>query len=233
VVNVTECISGSSGYVKAVQDFFDEQYRRHERYWWKGSNRYALDPARHTPFNSEVLRLAIERAPGRVLDVGAGEGADAIRLAKLGYAVDAVELSSVACEKMEGFAGDEGVKINIINESALSADLEEAIYDVIVMNGSLHYIEDKVRLLRKMKQASTSRALHVMSLFSDATPVPAEHAMAPVFPDEERGVVEDFYRNDELLQLGYIRDKPERSHPGFAHHAHSFINQIVRLAERV
>ncbi len=103
VVNVTECISGSSGYVKVVQEFFDEQYRRHERYWWKGSNRYTLDPARHTPFNAKVLQLAIERARGRVLDVGAGEGADSIRLAKLGYSVDAVELSSVACEKMEKF----------------------------------------------------------------------------------------------------------------------------------
>jgi SAM-dependent methyltransferase len=215
-----------------VQEFFDEQYRRHERYWWKGSNRYTLDPARHTPFNAKVLQLAIERTRGRVLDVGAGEGADSIRLAKLGYSVDAVELSSVACEKMEKFACDEGVKINIINESALSVDLEEDIYNVVVMNGSLHYVEDKVRLLQKMKQASTLRALHVMSLFSDATPVPAEHAMTPVFPDEEGGVVEGFYRDDELLQLSYVRGKPERSHPGFAHHAHSFINQIVRLAER-
>ena len=46
---------------------------------------------------------------------GAGEGADAIRLAKLGYQVDAVEVSAVACEKIERFAKSEGVKITIRN----------------------------------------------------------------------------------------------------------------------
>jgi 2-polyprenyl-3-methyl-5-hydroxy-6-metoxy-1,4-benzoquinol methylase len=98
-------------YVDAVQEFFDEQYGRHERYWWRGINRYSLDPSQHTSFLAKTLELAIEKAPGRVLDVGAGEGADAIRLAKLGYAVDAIELSSVACEKIEKFAHEEGVEV--------------------------------------------------------------------------------------------------------------------------
>lgn len=71
-----------------------------------------------------------------------------------------------------------------------------------------------------------------MSLFSTATPVPAEHAAAPVFPDDEHGVVEGFYLQEQLIQLIYLRGKLEQSHPGFADHEHSFINQIVRLAER-
>jgi len=40
-----------------------------------------------------------------------------------------------------------------------------------------------------------------------------------------------FYLSEQLLQLVYLRGKLERSHPGFANHTHSFINQIVRLAE--
>jgi hypothetical protein len=113
----------------------------------------------------------------------------------------------------------------------LSADLQAEAYDVIVMNGSLHYIEDKNLLLRKIRQAGVPGALHAMSLFSNATPVPAEHATVPVFPDREQGVVETFYAGDQLVRLDYVRRKPERSHPGFADHAHSFINLIVRLAE--
>jgi SAM-dependent methyltransferase len=218
-------------YVDAVQEFFDEQYRRHERYWWRGANRYSLDPSRHTSFHAKTLGLAIEKASGRALDVGAGEGADAIRLAKLGYTVDAIELSSVACEKIEQFAHDEGVDVYVRNESVLSADFEDEVYDIIVMNGSLHYVEDKTLLLRRVRQASVPGALHVVSLFSNITPIPAEHAAVPVFPDGERGIVENFYAGDEFLHLGYVRGKPERSHPGFADHAHSFINLIVRLAK--
>ena len=57
------------------------------------------------------------------LDLGAGEGADAIRLAKLGYKVDAVEVSAVACEKIERFARSQGVRINVRNEPMETVDL--------------------------------------------------------------------------------------------------------------
>jgi 2-polyprenyl-3-methyl-5-hydroxy-6-metoxy-1,4-benzoquinol methylase len=76
--------------------------------------------------------------PGAALDLGAGEGADAIRLAKLGYHVDAVEMSTVACEKIERFARSEGVRVKVRNEPVETADLTEADYDLVLMNGSLH-----------------------------------------------------------------------------------------------
>lgn len=66
----------------------------------------------HTPFNAQVLELAAGRKPGRALDVGAGEGADAIRLAKLGYKVDALEVSPVACEKIQSFAQAERIHVS-------------------------------------------------------------------------------------------------------------------------
>ena len=227
---MTEAQLDQSCYVETVRAFFDEQYRQHERYWWKGDNRYCLDPARHTSFHAKVLQVAIEELPGRALDVGAGEGADAIRLAKLGYDVDAIELSPVACEKMEAFARDESVRINIRNESVLSAELERRAYAVVIMNGSLHYVSEKTELLQRIRQASSPAAVHIMSLFSTATPVPAAHATTPVFPDDEHGVVEETYLSDRLLYATYLRGKAENSHPGFGPHEHSFINQIIRLA---
>ena len=59
------------------------------------------------------LRLIGGRPPGRALDVGAGEGADSIRLARLGYAVTAVEISKVAADKIRGFAEEEGVTVDV------------------------------------------------------------------------------------------------------------------------
>jgi SAM-dependent methyltransferase len=218
-------------YVVMIREFFDTQYRLHSRYWWRGDNRYSVDPASHTPFHAAVLRQAKARKAGRVLDVGAGEGADAIRLAKLGYQVDAVELSPVACEKMDRFARDERVRINVINESVLATELSPGAYDMILLNGSLHYIFDKRSLLAKLRRASSPTAFHAISLFSSTTPLSSEHNAVPVFPDDEDGLVEELYRADHLMSLQYVTSKREESHPGFPEHSHSFIKLMVELSE--
>jgi SAM-dependent methyltransferase len=218
-------------YVAEVREFFDQQYATHDRYWWQGENRYRLEPELHTPFNSHVLTIAASRGPGRALDLGAGEGSDSIRLAKLGYRVDAVELSSVACQKIEDFARAENVEVVVRNESILDVALEESVYDLVLLNGSLHYVHDKVAVLAQAQVASAPRAVHAVALFSTATLLSAEHSAVPVFPEPEGGGVEHFYRNWDIRLLAYERDQPEHSHPGFAPHAHSYIKLIAQRPE--
>lgn len=213
-----------------VRDFFDRQYRLHRRYWWREDNRYSLEPENHTAFNGCTLRALRARSPGRALDIGAGEGADSIRLAKLGYEVDALELSPIACEKIESFARVERVRLNIRNESALTASLTNGVYDVVVMNGSLHYLSEKEVTLQHASRWSAPRALHVISLFSTATPPPREHAVIPIFPDGEDGVVKKFYEQHRIMRLMCQRAKVETSHPGFSEHVHSYLKMIVELS---
>jgi hypothetical protein len=184
------------GNVRQVRTFFDRQYASHERYWWRGENRYSIDPTVHTEFYATLLAVATRRGSGFALDLGAGEGADAIRLAKLGYKVDAVEVSAVACEKIK-------------------------------RNGCLHYVRDKSRMLRRVLAASAGDAVHAVAVFSTATPVPAEHAVVPVFPDKEGGVVERFYQDWDMLLHAYQRGRREHSHPGFGPHVHSHIKLIA------
>lgn len=221
---------GTLDHVQQIREFFDRHYTKHDRYWWRGENRYSTDLSAHTSFNAAVLDAASGRSPGRALDLGAGEGADAIRLAKLGFQVDAVEVSAVACEKIERFAASEGVKITIRNEPVETAQLPASCYDVVLMNGCLHYIRDKTAVLEHAMAASTSDAVHAVSLFSTATPVPAEHAAIPVFPDDEGGIVERFYRNWRPLYRAYERGCDEHSHPGFKPHVHSHIKLIQSRA---
>jgi SAM-dependent methyltransferase len=146
------------GHITKIRRFFDRQYAVYERYWWREENRYSLELAAHTAYHAKVLSVAAQRGPGRALDLGAGEGADAIRLAKLGYHVDAVELSPVACEKIERFARTQGVRICVRNESLETVELPEACYDLVIMNGSLHYVRNKKRVLRRVLAASAADA---------------------------------------------------------------------------
>lgn len=219
-------------YLPPIRGFFDRQYAAHDRYWWRGPNRYSTDPAAHTAFNAAWLSAAARRGPGRALDLGAGEGADAIRLARLGYQVDAIDASAVACEKAERFARTVAVDIAVRCEPIETASFT-GTYDMVLMNGCLHYVRDKKSLLTRAAAASAADAVHAVALFSTATPIPDEHAAIPVFPDEEGGTVEQFYRGWRALLHTRERGHAEHSHPGFAPHAHSHIKLVAaRQPER-
>ena len=210
-----------------IREFFDREYRKFQRYWWMGENRYSTDPKDHVPFHARLLELIRQKPPGRALDIGAGEGADAIRLAKLGFSVDALELSSVAAEKIAQFGRAEGVKINIIITDAMEFDFRSK-YDIILCNGVLHYILDKQTLLTRMQNYTAPDGLNVVSLFTDATPIPEYHLTIPVMPDCEHGMVWLAYKDWKQEFLQFERNKPEASHPGLEPHHHSFIKMIVR-----
>lgn len=210
-----------------IRDFFDEQYKRYRRYWWRGENRYSLHPQDHVPFHAAALTLLKRQKRGRALDLGAGEGSDAIRLALLGYEVDAVEFSPVAAEKIDRFARQLGVSVRIHNVDATKFAFVHQ-YDVIICNGLLHYVADKVPLLRRMSEATVPGGLHVVSLFSTHTALPDCHRVVPVYADEEQGVVAGHYAGWKTQFLALERDKPEAAHPGFEPHQHSFVKIIAR-----
>jgi SAM-dependent methyltransferase len=74
-------------------DFWDERYRSAERVW-------SGNP------NPQLVAEVSGRAPGLALDVGCGEGADAIWLAGAGWMVVGADISGVALERAAGHADD-------------------------------------------------------------------------------------------------------------------------------
>ncbi|MDQ6837954.1 MAG: methyltransferase domain-containing protein [Actinomycetota bacterium] len=59
--------------------------------------------------NQRLVEVAGDLPPGRALDVGCGEGGDAVWLAQRGWAVTAVDVSPVALGRLTAQAGAEGV----------------------------------------------------------------------------------------------------------------------------
>ena len=80
------------------QALWDERYRAGHRVWSGNPNPHLV---------SEVGGLP----PGRALEVGAGEGADAIWLAERGWTVTALDFSSVALEKARAHAAERGAEL--------------------------------------------------------------------------------------------------------------------------
>jgi tellurite methyltransferase len=212
-----------------VAEHFDLLYEQHERYWWRGKDRHALAPTAY-PYSlltQQTLRSIEAQPPGRVLDLGAGEGSDSIRLARLGYQVDAVEISSVAAGKIKCFADEAGVQVNVIIEDICEFAPTRS-YDVIICNGVLHYVEDKETAVRNMQASTNDGGINVISLWSSHTPVPEFHRSIPVYCDDEDGIVTKLYQGWRIELLYFERNKIETAHPGAPEHRHSHIKLIAR-----
>jgi SAM-dependent methyltransferase len=215
--------------VMLLSAYFDKMYSTHDRYWWRGPGRHSLEPEDYPSslLAQQTLRWVTSRPRGRALDIGAGEGADAIRLALLDFEVDAVELSAVAAAKIEQFARQADVKVNVTVADAQKYH-PDGLYDVIVCNGVLHYIEDKDGVISRMQDATCPGGINVISLWSDYTPVPECHELVPVYSDAEDGVVTSRYKIWPKEFIYYERDKPEAAHSDLPPHRHSHIKFIAR-----
>jgi tellurite methyltransferase len=212
-----------------LSDFFDELYLSEERYWWRDKERYSTDPKSYPTslLTQMTLRTLEGQPPGRALDLGAGEGTDSIRLATLGYSVHAVEISKVGAKKITAFADEARVAVDV-EVRDVTAYQPNGYFDVIICNGVLHYVADKMAIVERMKMATRSGGINVISLWSTYTPVPECHACVPIYCDDEDGVVTKLYE-DWIMELCYLeRDKQEMSHGGMPVHSHSHIKMIAR-----
>jgi len=215
-----------------VGAFFDELYESESRYWWRGDNRHATEANEYTTslLTQLTLRHLSERATARAarpraLDLGAGEGADSIRLAKLGFDVDAVEISEVGAKKISAFAADAGVHVNV-EIADIRGYVPTDAFDVVICNGVLHYVADKAPVVAMMQAATKAGGLNVVSLWSTHSAVPLCHEQVPIYCDEEDGVVTRAYSAWDLKLLYFERNKPETSHSGMPDHSHSHIKII-------
>lgn len=71
--------------------------------------------------------------PGRILVPGAGEGRDAVYAAKLGWEVDAFDLSDIGRQKAQRLAAEEHVSISFDVLDAADFDFVRHRYDLIAM----------------------------------------------------------------------------------------------------
>ncbi len=98
--------------------------------------RYASERQRWSGLPNGSLVVEIERvAPGTALDIGCGEGADAIWLARRGWDVTAVDLSQVALDRARRAADDAGVVVNWVRADIGVEPLGPRRYDLV----SVHY----------------------------------------------------------------------------------------------
>ena len=81
-----------------TREFWDARYSSADRIW-------SGNP------NPQLVEQVADLAPGTALDVGSGEGADAIWLAARGWHVTGIDVSTVALDRAAGRAADVGEEV--------------------------------------------------------------------------------------------------------------------------
>jgi 2-polyprenyl-3-methyl-5-hydroxy-6-metoxy-1,4-benzoquinol methylase len=111
---------GEHGETEYTKEFWDERYGSADKIW---SGRP----------NTQLVAQVSDLAPGDALDVGSGEGADAIWLASRGWRVTAVDVSAVALDRAAQVAVAAGLQslISWEQRDMLSWDPGQARFDLV------------------------------------------------------------------------------------------------------
>lgn len=152
------------------EQFWEERYRSATQVW-----------SGHV--NEQLASVASDLAPGRALDLGCGEGADAIWLAERGWTVTATDISRTALERGREQATRRGVGPHIRwLRLDLSAAFPDGTFDLV----SAQYLHSPVELRREDILRRAARAVDpggTLLVVGHAEPPPwAEGHHAPRFP---------------------------------------------------
>lgn len=111
------------------------------------------------PFPPLVEALSALEAPARVLDLGCGQGRDALLAARLGHDVVGVDLSQIGIEHMLEDAESEGLSVEGVVTDVLEFRSRRK-FDVVIVDRVLHLLlddEERTRCLERVRSLTKKR----------------------------------------------------------------------------
>jgi len=118
--------------------------------------------------NVYVARIPELIKPGKVLDIGVGEGRNALYLAQEGFDVTGIDISKEAIDKFLNFAKKKNLSVNGVIKSITEFEFNDE-YDVIISVATLHLIEKNklFKLINKIKKQTKKNGLNLVAVFTD------------------------------------------------------------------
>jgi len=175
--------------------------------------------------SKELVDLAEKLNLGTaILDVGCGDGRNAILFAERGFRVRAFDVSEAGVNKLRTRAALRGLEIDAWVQDAHDFEFDRT-YGLIICHGVLHFLEpgDCDQFLEELRHHTEGGGYNVHTVFTDRLPTPPD--LRPfVRRHFKEGEIRDIYRNWIIERFeSYIK---EDQHPGGLEHRHS-INKLV------
>lgn len=182
-------------------------YGQDEYYWGREPN----ELARRTLEWAD--RLGLE---GPVVDLGAGEGRDAVFFAERGFESYAVDVSPAGLAKAERLAAERGVEISTLEADLNTFELPEPA-GIVYSAGAVQYIRpgERRRQFERFRNATRPGGLHAVFAFVDHPEIPRPPDWTASEYFYEPGELAEYYPDWTVRDLDSVRftdDSGGRSH---------------------
>jgi trans-aconitate methyltransferase len=184
--------------------------------------------------NGTLVNEVSDLAPGRALDVGAGEGADALWLAAQGWSVTANDISQRALDRLDAEAQRRGLHVDCLHADANALDAFDAeAFDLVsAQYASIPRTPDHRAIDNLLRAVAPRGALLVVS--HDLAPMRAPidtHTNSRAFDPDAYITVDDFadaLSESPAWDVELFEKRPRPPGAASSHH----VDDIVLRARR-
>ena len=169
------------------------------------------------PVHSEVLEAMESLSPGKALDLGCGQGRNALFLAQHGFEVTAVDQNELALEILQSIVEQEDLEMTVGLYDINSANLKQS-YDLIVSTVVLMFLQaDRIpEIIRNMQDQTNPGGYNLIVCAMDTEDYPCQVPFSFTFKE---GELADYYKDWELIKYN--------ENPGHLHRRDENGNRIA------
>ena len=177
--------------------------------------------------SAEVVEAARHLPNGaQVIDVGCGDGRNALFLASRGFKVTAIDISPVGIAKVQQFAAERDLVVDARVQDMCETTFQSD-YNLVVSMGCLHLVERECwsPLLRRMQEATCPGGYHAVGVMTNVLPAPEDQRdhFIGLFGD---GELFARYADWEIVTQRSVQFHDE--HPGGVRHHHAGDTVLAR-----
>ena len=169
------------------------------------------------PVHSEVLEAMQFLSPGKALDLGCGQGRNALFLAQQGFDVTAVDQNELALEILQSIVEQEDLEMTVGLYDINSATLTQT-YDLIVSTVVLMFLQaDRIpAIIQNMQEQTNPGGYNLIVCAMDTEDYPCQVPFSFTFKE---GELADYYKDWELIKYN--------ENPGHLHRRDEEGNRIA------
>ncbi|ANF83057.1 tellurite resistance methyltransferase TehB [Acinetobacter sp. NCu2D-2] len=153
-----------------------------------------------TPTHSEMVMAKPYLTGGRALDVGCGQGRNALYLNQMGYEVDAWDVNPNSLDKLKQIIAVEGIQNIQAAQRDLNADPSiSGSYDFICCTVVMMFLEAQTvpALIAQMQQATKLNGYNLIVCVMDTDDIPAQSDFPFAF---KQGQLSELYQGWKLIK---------------------------------
>lgn len=186
-----------------------------------------LDAKSFGDASKEILELIpMLPAGAQVLDLGCGDGRNAIPLARAGFDVTGIDISRAGIQKLNTLSERNGLSIQAEIADMTVYEIRNT-YDLIISHGCLHFVERShwERLILEFRAHTTANGFNAITVFTDDIPAPPDLADLCVGLFHESELYDRYSEWEIILKKSYTF---QDEHVGGLQHVHAANKLVAR-----